>query len=138
MDVYIVHAGEYSDRYVEAVFSDRDKADQYAILKHLEGREPYSVEEFAVDEIVIKEPVATAFVTLKDGEDISMRVSPDSLYKKMGCSHKHVFIYNCQRRRPYGTIEVLVVCGTGKDIEHALKSARDNRARVLAVDAGIS
>jgi len=135
MDVYIVHAGEYSDRRVDAVFSSESKAEQYAMKKHLSEYECYDVEVVAVDEITMT-PLVTAFVTFKEGDAVSGRVYTGSLYKGFQCKHTNLFVL--ARWPNKKKVEIKVVCGTGGNRDQALKSARDNRAKILAQDAGVS
>lgn len=48
--VYLVWSGEYSDRHVNEVFADKEKAEEYARIRnereYLDSREEYMVEEW--------------------------------------------------------------------------------------------
>lgn len=78
--VYIVTSGEYSDYTIEAVFSTREKAEEYVDACGSD----YRIEEYPVDDTPVekKESIWLVFIDWKTGEVMSAHPGNyDSYYK---------------------------------------------------------
>lgn len=117
--VYVVTSGEYSDYSIDAIFKTRELAEGYISLKGNSYPGHWSIEEHTLNAAPAKTEYE-ALVNFKTGEQYS--------------DTRHVV---ANERITYN-LGASIIYGYGKTPEHALKAARDNRAKLMAEKEGIS
>ena len=134
--VYAVTAGEYSDYYICAMFSDRSKAIEYIERQARRDGEyrytgPYYIEEYdlnqekALGEIrmfCVKGPFVGGVLSIKETDTIDY-------WGSRGLNVKITDYYDPDKRTVEGRFETTIFA---KDEEHALKIAYDKRAKLAA------
>jgi hypothetical protein len=127
--VYVVSFGEYSDKSVYAVFSSKEKAEEYGLFKASLYSEQCCIEEFNLDEeVMLPKTMRAAFVYIKDGSEYVG-----------GASNICTSIDFSTGEKTHTTdFSKKLISGHGKSYSKALKAARDNRAKLLAEQAGIA
>lgn len=118
--IYIVTSGEYSDYGIEAVFSTKEKANEYVQQNGTE----YHVEEYDLDEEVVKETKLWFIEFEMESQEIK-RVSPityDIDKKKDTCKVTEYLSFN-----PYITFYV-----EAETMDRAIKIASERFASVKA------
>ncbi len=145
-EVYLVTSGEYSDYYVDSVWSTREAAQEYIDLneKHNERFFGIGCTQIEVFTLNTKKPSLgfEAKCLLKSGEQLGAIVE---CVLGFGDSSDRIesVVYNSSYARQFGLVpeggerEFEFVRGQGKTPDAALKSARDYRAFVLAERGGV-
>ena len=119
MKVYVIMAGEYSDRHIERVFDDKDKAHIYANIRNdNEAYDTVHVEEYETTALEVK-PDYTPYTVMFDMKGCVKEARRDPL----ACDFNN-----------YSPRSVSVLTS---DIDHAIKIARDLKAQYEAEKLGI-
>lgn len=140
MKVYVVTTGEYSDYCIHSIWSSREKAQAY--IDDVKSRNVQHYDNFNdIDEIEVDSIDATriqvlAWVFLSDGAENGCHLDDDGTSQCKAGELHDAHRYNGSDWS-HGWKEESV-CGVGRDKDHALKSARDHRAKILAERAGIA
>lgn len=124
-EVYIVTEGCYSDYRIEAVFSDRAKADEFVEFRNrYERGSDYQVEIWPVDSANRGDILYCVWVN-RDGECVGQQTKV------------------CERSRPEDYISNLnsrsgtIYAESTRGYDVALKIARDKLAEIKAKEAGV-
>lgn len=143
MKVYVVTTGCYSDYSIHSIWSSREKAQAYITDIRSRGLGQYGCPEFndidehELDVIVADKAIVRATVYMSDGAEHGHH-----LYESDDTPPVAGEVYDRARRYKNNDWsngwDESIVSGVGRTLEHALKSARDHRAKILAQRAGIA
>lgn len=134
--VFIVTSGCYSDYQIEAVFSTKEKAEEYIDSKKYP--DDFAIEEYGIDDEIIREE--KIFVV---GIDLSTRETmmnlPFEVYNEMdNAEYIDCFsIYGVEKPNIQLTLDVSFMCVftiKSKSAKVAQKSAQDRLVQILAME----
>lgn len=145
-EVYLVTSGEYSEYYVNSVWSTREAAQEYIDLNEKHNERIFGVDctQIEVFTLNTKKPSLgfEAMCLLDSGEQIGT-ITECVLGFGSHLDRVESVVYNSVYGRQFGLAlegnehSFEFVRGQGKTPEAALKSARDYRAFVLAERGGV-
>ena len=86
MKVYVVVRDELSDRYIDRVFTDKDKAELYLqLIQNTVTYDYFSLEEFDTSDDMVLTSVHAVSVSIKDGEVSSQYKDVLARYRSPTC-----------------------------------------------------
>ena len=146
MLVYIVMAGEYSDRGVDAVFTDEKLAKAHLyIAQKKDPDEIYDIEvyETADDNVAfLKKDVEDAMDAIKFGYNFTLKVTDGSVDYKPSYEYMGNWYGQCLEGRisyngVYFSMFVIAKNPSEEEYERCLKIARDKLAKAKAEKEGL-
>lgn len=135
--VYVIEAGEYSDRYIMAVTMDKEKA-EWMERKYGSVGDPIHVTEYILDEDIPeeREELYPVYKVVIDDRGQIKSVNIDFYTSNVNYTTNGEFL-----RGPYylGTSYQLYFNGycTARDEEHAKKIIKDFRSKKLSEELGL-
>ena len=133
MKLFVVTQGEYSGYHVEAIFTDKDNAQEFidnAIDKESYGHETTQIEEFELDK-PREDWVHTVLCIYKDGHSYFNDSLREHLKEGFNDYHKSAY-----RKDATGKEEIVATFKIKTDsIKRAVKIVNEKRAQILAASA---
>ena len=131
-NVYLVSSGSYSDYSIEAVFSTKEKAQEYIDeCMKVEGRSAY-IDNAEIEEYTIDEPRKHSthiYITMTKEGNVDNDPYVDHTY---GPSRESRFV--CFWRSRGGEMDSIRWCVETDDIQRAIKVTNEKRTQILAWD----
>lgn len=135
--VYVIEAGEYSDRYIMAVTMDKEKAD-WMERRYGSVSDPVHVTEYVLDEDIPeeREELYPVYKVVIDDKGQIKSVKIDCYTNKADYSTNGEFLRGPFYRATEYELYFNGYC-TARDEEHAKKIIKDFRSKKLSEELGL-